>query len=171
MVSSEKGLPDQFDPATGKNIKWSVELGTQSFATPIVSGGRVIIGTNNENPRDPRHVGDRDVLLCLDEADGDLHWQLVLPKISQDEHDAYLDWPKVGFASPPTVEGERAYVLTNRGELVCLDMKNGERQRRTLHRRGQAHGPARPAADRTGTERRRHPLAARPRQGGRHPRP
>jgi outer membrane protein assembly factor BamB len=43
--------------------------------------------------------------------------------ISEEEHDPYLDWPKVGFASPPTVEGDRAYVLTNRGEVVCLDMK------------------------------------------------
>jgi outer membrane protein assembly factor BamB len=123
MVSSETGLPDNFDPATGRNIKWVADLGTQSFATPIVAGGRVLIGTNNEKPRDPRHKGDRDVLLCLDENDGHLVWQLVVPKISEDEHDPYLDWPKVGFASPPTVEGDRAYVLTNRGEVVCLDMK------------------------------------------------
>ncbi len=123
MVSGETNLPDSFDPATGKNIKWVADLGTQSFATPIVSGGRVLIGTNNEKPRDPRHSGDRDVLLCLDEKDGHLVWQLVVPKISEDEHDPYLDWPKVGFASPPTVEGDRAYVLTNRGEVVCLDMK------------------------------------------------
>ncbi len=123
MISAGKGLADRFDPATGKNIKWVAELGTQSFATPIVAGGRVLIGTNNEKPRDPRHTGDRDVLLCLDEADGHLHWQLVLPKISEEEHDQYLDWPKVGFASPPTIERDRAYVLTNRGEVVCLDMK------------------------------------------------
>ncbi len=123
MVSGEKGLADRFDPATGKNIKWVAELGTQSFATPIVAGGRVLIGTNNEKPRDPKHAGDRDVLLCLDEKDGRMVWQLVLPKISEEEHDQYLDWPKVGFASPPTVEGDRAYVLTNRGEVVCLDMK------------------------------------------------
>jgi len=123
MVSTETNLPDSFDPATGKSIKWAADLGTQSFATPIVAGGRVLIGTNNEKPRDPRQTGDRDVLLCLDEKDGHLVWQLVVPKISADEHDPFLDWPKVGFASPPTVEGDRAYVLTNRGEVVCLDMK------------------------------------------------
>src|SRR5690349_18489356 len=70
MVSDEKGLPDSFDPATGKNIRWQVELGDQSYATPIVAGGKVLIGTNNERPRDPKHRGDRGVLMCFDEKDG-----------------------------------------------------------------------------------------------------
>jgi outer membrane protein assembly factor BamB len=83
----------------------------------------VLIGTNNDKPRDPRHRGDRAVLLCLDESDGTLVWQLVIPKISEDLGDPFLDWKGVGFASPPTVEGDRVYTLTNRGEVVCLDLK------------------------------------------------
>ena len=122
MVSDETGLPDTFDPATDANIKWVAELGSQSYASPVVAGGRVLIGTNNDKPRDPKHKGDRAVLLCLDEADGRLLWQLVVPKLSEDLKDPFLDWAGVGFASPPTVEGDRAYTLTNRGEVVCLDM-------------------------------------------------
>ena len=122
MTSDETGLPEDFDPATGKNVKWVAPLGSQCYATPIVAGGRVLIGTNNANPRDPRHVGDRGVLLCLNEADGKLLWQLVVPKSSEDYGDPWLDWRLVGFASPPSVEGDRAYTLTNRGEVVCLDM-------------------------------------------------
>ncbi len=120
MVSPERGLPDDFDPKTGKNIRWSVPLGTESYATPIVAGGKVFIGTNNARPRDPRHQGDRGVLLCLDERTGELAWQLVVPKIGTDP---YLDWPNDGLCSPPTVEGERVYVVTNRGEVVCLDIQ------------------------------------------------
>lgn len=123
MVSGEAGLPDTFDPSTDENVKWVAELGSQSYATPIVAGGRVLIGTNNDKPRDPKHKGDRAVLLCLDESDGRLLWQLVVPKVSADLKDDFLDWPGVGFASPPTVdEHGRAYTLTNRGEVVCLDM-------------------------------------------------
>jgi outer membrane protein assembly factor BamB len=122
MTSDETGLPDTFDPGTGRNVKWVAPLGSQSYATPIVAGGRVLIGTNNEPPRDPRHRGDRAVLLCLAESDGRLLWQFVVPKLSEDLGDPYLDWRRVGFASPPTVEGDRAYTLTNRGEVVCLDM-------------------------------------------------
>ena len=120
MISPEKSLPAVFDPKTGKNIKWKADLGSNTYATPVVAGGRVLIGTNNDNPRDPRHKGDRGILLCLDEKDGSLCWQLVVPKLGGD---IYQDWPKIGICSPPTVEGDRVYVVTNRAEVVCLDLK------------------------------------------------
>ena len=47
MVSGEQGLPVQFDPETGENVKWSVPLGTQTHSSPVIAGGRVLIGTNN----------------------------------------------------------------------------------------------------------------------------
>ncbi len=125
MISSEKNLPDSFGPKTGKNIKWTAKLGTQTFSTPIVAGGRVYIGTNNEEPRDPKHKADSGVLMCFDEQDGKLLWRLVVPKR---EDDPYCDWPKTGWSSPVTVEGDRVYVVSNRGEVLCLDargMENG----------------------------------------------
>jgi outer membrane protein assembly factor BamB len=125
LVAEEKHLPDSFDPTTKQNVKWVADLGTQGHSTPIIAGGRVYIGTNNKNPRDPKHVGDRGVYQCLDEKDGHLLWQLVVPKM---EDDKYLDWPDVGLSSEATIEGDRVYLVTNRGELVCLDvhgMANG----------------------------------------------
>jgi outer membrane protein assembly factor BamB len=85
-----------------------------------VAGGRVLIGTNNEPPRDSRNPGDRGVLLCLDEKDGKVLWHLAVPK-----QDDFNDWPRVGIVSPPTVDGDRVYVLSNRGEVLCLDL-NGQ---------------------------------------------
>jgi outer membrane protein assembly factor BamB len=120
MVSGEAGLPDRFDPKTGGNVKWSAPLGTECYSTPVVAGGKVLIGTNNGQPRDPRHRGDRGVLVCLSEADGSLAWQLVVPKL---EGDIYLDWPQAGICSPATVEGNRVYAVTNRDEVVCLDLE------------------------------------------------
>jgi len=134
MVSDETNLPDSFDPKTGKNIKWVAKLGTDSYATPTVAGGKVFIGANNNVPRDKRHVGDRGVLMCLDEKDGSFCWQLVVPKRNDDlpifrgDDIRMLDWPGVGMCSPPTVEGDRVYMFTNRAEAVCLDiagMANG----------------------------------------------
>jgi len=119
MVSGEIGLAETFDPATGKNIKWIAPLGSETYATPVVAGGRVLVGTNNNNPRDPRHKGDRGVLLCLDEKDGSLCWQLIVPKLGPDP---YLDWPRAGIVSAPTVEGQRVYVVSNRNEVMCLDL-------------------------------------------------
>src|SRR5512139_4143632 len=81
MVSEETGLIEDFDPATGRNVKWVASMGSETWSTPIVAQGRVFIGTNNDPPRDPRHKGDRALLLCLDEKDGRLLWQLVVPKL------------------------------------------------------------------------------------------
>jgi outer membrane protein assembly factor BamB len=120
MVSSECGLPTDFDPKTGKNIKWVAKLGNETHSTPIVANGRVYIGTNNQEPRDPKYVGDRGVLMCFDEKTGKLLWQLVVPKR---EEDKFHDWPNTGWSSPVTVEGDRVYTITSRGEVVCLDAK------------------------------------------------
>jgi outer membrane protein assembly factor BamB len=118
-VSSATGLPDNWDTRTGRNIRWVAELGTSTYSTPVIARGRVYIGTNNGNPRDSRHAGDRGVLMCLDEADGKLHWQLIVPKLP---HDPYLDCPGVGITSTAVVEGERVYVVSNRGEVLSMDI-------------------------------------------------
>ncbi len=118
QISTETGLPESFDPATGSNVRWSAKLGGESHSTPVIAGGRVYIGTNNNTPRDPRHVGDRGVLMCFDEKDGKLLWQLVVPKLDEDK---YFDWPNSGISSPVTVEGDRVYLVSNRAEVLCLD--------------------------------------------------
>jgi outer membrane protein assembly factor BamB len=120
MISAERGLPDSFDPATGRNINWTARLGSETHSSPIVAGGRVYIGTNNNEPRDPRHHGDRGVLMCFDEKTGAFQWQLVVPKINTS---VYWDWPNAGICSPPTIEGDRVYIVSNRGEVMCLDVR------------------------------------------------
>jgi outer membrane protein assembly factor BamB len=125
MVSTETGLPETFDLESGKNVKWTASLGNESYSTPVIANGRVIVGANNGRPRDPRHQGNRGILLCLDEQTGEMLWQLVVPKYADDY---YLDWAGAGICSPATVEGERIYVVTSRNEVVCLDIhgqKNG----------------------------------------------
>jgi outer membrane protein assembly factor BamB len=125
LVSPECGLPETFDRHSGQHMKWTARLGTETHGTPIIAGGRVYIGTNNGEPRDPKHKGDRGVLMCLDEQSGELLWQLVVPKRVED---IFFDWPNSGLCSPPTVEGDRVYVVNNRGEVLCLDahgMANG----------------------------------------------
>ena len=125
MVSAETNLPDAFDPAAGSNVLWVAELGTETHATPVVAGGRVYLGTNNGRPRDPRQTGDRGVLMCFDEQTGRFLWQLVVPKITTS---VYWDWTGAGICSPATVEGDRAYVVSSRGEVMALDvhgMANG----------------------------------------------
>lgn len=132
MVSDAKGIPDDIvsgkflpksetiDPKTTKNIRWIAKLGSQTYGSPIVAGGRVYVGTNNESPRDPKQTGDRGVLMCFDEKTGDFLWQLVVPKVGAGK---VSDWEFVGLCSSAIIEGDRGYVVTNRGEVVCFDVK------------------------------------------------
>jgi outer membrane protein assembly factor BamB len=143
MYIDAKNLPDQFsrvkneikfkpgteevDLTTAQNLKWVAKLGSQSYGNATIAKGRVFVGTNNENdkPRDPRHVGDRSLLLCLDEKTGALLWKLVVPKLASGKVN---DWEALGLLSSPAVEGDRVYVVTSRCELLCLDingMANG----------------------------------------------
>lgn len=119
MVSAERNLPESFDLKTGHNLKWVAQIGTETHSTPIIAGGKVFIGTNNGQPRDPRHKGDRGIYMCFDEKDGHFLWQLVVPK--RDE-DVFYDWPNTGMSSPISIEGDRGYLMDNRGEVVCLDL-------------------------------------------------
>src|SRR5207249_2829681 len=64
MVSGMKGLPTEWDVKTKKNVKWVAELGSQSYGNPVVAGGMVFVGTNNEGIRDPKQGGDRGVLMA-----------------------------------------------------------------------------------------------------------
>jgi outer membrane protein assembly factor BamB len=123
MVSNMKGLPTEWDVKTKKNVKWVAQLGSQSYGNPIVSGGMVFVGTNNEGLRDPKQGGDRGVLMAFRESDGEFLWQHTHAKL---EAGRANDWPFQGVASSPLVEGTRIYYVSNRGVLWCLDI-NGFR--------------------------------------------
>ena len=45
--------------ATTKNVRWAAKLGSQAYGNTTVANGKVYVGTNNETPRDKRHIGDR----------------------------------------------------------------------------------------------------------------
>jgi outer membrane protein assembly factor BamB len=120
MVSTMKGIPTTWDLKTRKNVKWMAELGSQSYGNPVVAGGQVYVGTNNELVRNPKEPGDRGVLMCFRESDGKFLWQHTNEKLAAGRA---LDWPFQGVCSSPMVEGDRVYYVSNRCELVCLDAK------------------------------------------------
>jgi outer membrane protein assembly factor BamB len=121
-ISSGKFLPksETVDPKSTRNVRWVAKLGSQTYGSPVVAGGRVYVGTNNESPRDPNQTGDRGILMCFDEKSGDFLWQLVIPKVGAGK---VSDWEFVGLCSSVAIEGDRGYVVSNRGELVCFDVK------------------------------------------------
>jgi outer membrane protein assembly factor BamB len=118
MVSPMKGLPSTWDVTKKTNVKWMATLGSQSYGNPIVAGGFVFLGTNNEGLRDPQQGGDRGVVMCFRESDGEFMWQITHEKLASGRVN---DWPFQGVASSPLVEGDKIYYVSNRAELVCAD--------------------------------------------------
>ena len=132
LVTDAKGLPERFDPGEvrkGKtprepsaNVLWTARLGSQTYGGPVVAGGRIFVGTNNDHPRNGKHRGNRGVLMCLRESDGKLLWQLVVPKLKAGGN-FNGDYGKLGICATPAVDGDRVYVMTNRCAVVCLDVR------------------------------------------------
>jgi outer membrane protein assembly factor BamB len=117
MVSSQN-VVSSWDVKTGKNVKWVAQLGSQSYGNPVIAGGQVYVGTNNELVRDPKEGGDRGVLMAFRESDGEFLWQHTNAKLASGRAN---DWPFQGVCSSPLVEGDILYYVTNRSEIVALD--------------------------------------------------
>ncbi len=115
-----ENIPTEWDIMSGKNIKWTSKLGSETYGNPCVANGKIFIGTNNGNgylQRFPASV-DLGVILCLKEATGKFLWQYSSPKLATGR---VHDWPNQGMPSTPLADGNRLWATTNRGEVVCLD--------------------------------------------------
>jgi len=128
MMSPATGIPSDFTAGemdengevTGaKHARWVTKMGSQAYGTATVSGGRVFIGTNNEEPRIDSVKGDHGVVMAFDEETGEFLWQLSVPKLGAGK---VSDWEFLGICSSVVVEGKYGYVVTNRGEVLCLDV-------------------------------------------------
>lgn len=117
----------RFDFRTGEwnaegaeNIKWVAKLGSESYGSPVVAGGKVYCATNNGAGYLDRYPADVDLgcLLAFRQSDGGFLWQHSAEKLKAGRN---IDWPHQGICSTPLVEGDRLWIVTNRGEVVCLD--------------------------------------------------
>jgi len=131
-VAEGKNLPVQwnvgkFEEKTGrwlsesaKNVLWAARLGSTTYGTPVVADGRVYCATNNGAGYLKRYPATVDLgcLLCFDAKTGRLGWQLSREKLAAGRT---VDWPDQGICCAPLVEGQRLWIVTNRGEVACVD--------------------------------------------------
>ncbi|MCA9249649.1 MAG: PQQ-binding-like beta-propeller repeat protein [Phycisphaerales bacterium] len=120
MVSGETGIAAEWDLKAKKNIKWAVELGSQTYGNPVVINGKVLAGTNNNGHLRPGIEGDKGVIVCVDEKTGKFLWQMTHDKLPTGRVN---DWPEQGICSTPYAEGDRIWYVSNRCELVCADLE------------------------------------------------
>ena len=118
-VAEAQDLPVSWNVASGEGVLWSAELGTVTYAGPTVAGDLVVVGTNNERPRNPDATDDRGVLMAFDRTSGGFRWQITHEKLETGEAN---DWPLQGVCSTPAFDGERLYYVSNRGQLAAVDL-------------------------------------------------
>ena len=134
MVSDARELPA--DPGAAPAL-WELKLGTHQYSIPTVDRGRIYIGSNDAGIDRPgvRPTGG-GVVLCVEQATGKVLWRLASPRFFDGvKAPSHFDQFGCGIASGPLVDGERVYVVGNRGEVLCLD------------REGQANGNDGPFTD------------------------
>ena len=138
------------DMASTRGVRWVVQLGSHTYGNPVVAGGKVIVGTNDAKIEDPRFKPTGGgLILCVDAATGKRVWQLPVPRLlvadtpfakppfggaqgpqfvaggAGGKGGVKLSTEKLnlGICSSATVAGERVYVVSNRGEVLCLDIR------------------------------------------------
>ncbi len=119
-VTDEPNIPIEWEVAAGKNVRWSMPLGSETYGNPVVANGKVYVGTNNGAGYLKRYPSEVDlgVLLCFDEKTGEFLWQHSSEKLPSGR---VHDWPNQGICCAPLIDGDRLYYVTSRGEVVCLD--------------------------------------------------
>ena len=115
-----KNIPIEWDIDDGTNIKWSANLGSQTYGNPVIANGKVYVGTNNGAGHLKRYPSNVDLgcLLCFNEKTGEFLWQHSSPKLSTGR---VHDWPLQGVCCSPIIDGDRLWFVTSRGEVRCLD--------------------------------------------------
>jgi outer membrane protein assembly factor BamB len=111
--------PVDWDPTTGRNIVWSVELGNEVYGSPVIGGDVVYVGADNTRQMNHAFKQDSGVLMAFRVTDGSFLWQDVSPRVERGLRDFLLP----STTGVPYVEGDRLYYVTAECQLRCLDTK------------------------------------------------
>ena len=111
-VSKETGLLQQW-PEGGPKLAWkATDLGN-GYSTPSVAKGQIyLVGTPD---------GKTEQLIALSESDGKKLWSTDIGGVGPNRGPQYP-----GPRSTPTVDGDRVYVLSSDGDLVCAGTSDGK---------------------------------------------
>lgn len=130
-VTQTGNPPVDWNPTTGRNIVWNVELGNETFGRPVAVGDAVYVGTDNARHLNPAVQEECGVLVAFQATDGTFLWQDVAPRVKRGLREFLLP----STTSAPYVEGNRLYYVTAECQLRCLDTQG--------FRDGENNGPYR----------------------------
>jgi outer membrane protein assembly factor BamB len=107
-LSNETGLLKQWPPA-GPPLVWSVSGVGAGYGSLAIRDDRIYLQGS---------AGGRSILYVLNRADGKGVWSKAIGPAGSNDKGS-------GPRSTPTLDGDRVYVLTENGDLVCLKAQDG----------------------------------------------
>jgi outer membrane protein assembly factor BamB len=110
-ISKETGLLRTW-PQEGPKLLWHVKDAGDGYSTPSIKGDHIYL-LGNKGMKD-EYVQARDI------KDGQIIWTTHLGKVGLNRAQPYP-----GCRSTPTVDGERVFVLSSDGDLVCVKSADG----------------------------------------------
>lgn len=106
--TAETGLAAQW-PETGPPLVFRAGGLGGGFSSLAVAGGRIYTLGDQ---------ADGQYVLALSQTDGKVVWKTLVGPVWQDEYG--------GSRSTPTVDGDRLYVTTTEGRVLCLETASGK---------------------------------------------
>jgi outer membrane protein assembly factor BamB len=118
-------LPASWNEEEKQNILWRHDLPLPGWASPVVSGERVIVIGANAQQRE---------VTCVHAETGQRLWSTTVPPHADATADYQPDtmddrWDTLVFAgATPAVTDKQAFALFSNGQLVALDLETGDVQ-------------------------------------------
>jgi outer membrane protein assembly factor BamB len=106
--SAETGLLQSW-PEGGPSLLWAAEGIGGGFSSVSIADGRIYTLGDGE---------DGQYALALSETDGSILWRTLIGPTWEDEY--------LGPRSTPTVDGDRLYIMSTEGDVICLEAETGE---------------------------------------------
>ncbi|WP_246539377.1 PQQ-binding-like beta-propeller repeat protein [Telmatocola sphagniphila] len=114
-ISEEKHLLKEW-PKAGPKLLWKFDkAGTGHGSVSVAKGFVYLMGSDDVD------TGKDEYVLCLNEKTGKEVWKHALGTTDGKYNFGYGNGPR----GTPTVDGDKLYVLGAKGDLVCLNTKDG----------------------------------------------
>jgi len=114
-ISHEIGLLQDW-PKEGPRLVWKAKELGGGYSTPSIAAGRIFGMGSRKTEK-----GDDEVVWALEERTGKELWHTTIAPASHGV--GYDEGPRC----TPTVDGDRLYALGISGDLVCLEVANGNK--------------------------------------------
>ena len=111
-ISKETGLLKEW-PKEGPPLAWRIKGLGGGYSAPSIAAGRIFGMSTRE---------DNEVVWALSESDGKPVWSTPVGQVVSQS----MPQGQEGPGCTPTVDGDRLYVISDSGELACLQVSDGK---------------------------------------------